>query len=100
MFSRRDQGYENCRLDDVPHKRLTASSQVFDFRFDGMRKQQGRSNLLKLEVTQAGTLNAIAFWFDLHLDAECTITTGACLLDFRSFVPLISKEFTCFCFLL
>ena len=91
LLFRWDKGYENCRLDDIPHKRLTAPSQVFDFRFDGMQKQQGRSNLLKLEVAQAGTLNAIAFWFDLHLDAECTITTGAYLLNLYSFVPLISK---------
>ena len=85
LFSRWDKGYENCRLDDIPHKRLTAPAQVLDFRFDGMQRQQGRSNLLKLEVAEAGTLNAIAFWFDLHLDAECTITTGACPLNLPSF---------------
>lgn len=29
-----------------------------------------------LQVTAPGTLNAIVFWFDLHLDAEETLTNG------------------------
>lgn len=37
-----------------------------------------RDTLLKLEVIAPGKLNAIVFWFDLHLDDTETLTTGAC----------------------
>ena len=36
--------------------------------------------MLKLEVVAEGVLNAIAFWFDLHLDDEETLTNGSCVL--------------------
>ncbi len=60
----------------MPHKRLTKPAQAFEYFFEGMRKGQQRDHLIKLEVTAAGTLNAIAFWFDLHLDEDESITTG------------------------
>ena len=71
-----DKGYENCRLSEVPHVRLTAPAKVFGFCLDGASKPRGRDNLLKLQVERAGRLNAIAFWFDLQLDDTCTITSG------------------------
>ncbi|KAK9825810.1 hypothetical protein WJX74_009582 [Apatococcus lobatus] len=71
-----DKGYEACYLDDLPHKVLTKPAQAFEYFFEGMRKGQQRDHLLKLEVTSAGTLNALAIWFDLHLDEEESITTG------------------------
>lgn len=33
--------------------------------------------MLKLEVVREGLLNAVAFWFDLHLDDCETLTSGA-----------------------
>lgn len=33
--------------------------------------------MLKLEVVAEGLLNAVAFWFDLHLDDCETLTNGA-----------------------
>lgn len=79
-----DKGYENCRLEDVPHRRLTNPAQVFKFRFDGVGKARGRNNLLGLEVVAPGKLNAVAFWFDLHLDEQCSLTTGRDLPKFAS----------------
>ena len=35
-------------------------------------------DVLQLEVVAEGVLNAIVFWFDLHLDEESTITNGPC----------------------
>lgn len=35
-----------------------------------------RDTLLKLEPVAEGTLNAVVFWFDLHLDNVETITSG------------------------
>ena len=32
--------------------------------------------MIKLEVVAPGTLNAIVFWFDLHLDDTETLTNG------------------------
>jgi hypothetical protein len=32
--------------------------------------------VLKLEPVAAGLLNAVVFWFDLHLDDEETLTNG------------------------
>lgn len=71
-----DKGYESCYLDDMPHKVLTRPAQAFEYFFEGIRKGQQRDHLVKLEVTAAGTLNALAIWFDLHLDEEESITTG------------------------
>lgn len=36
-----------------------------------------RESLLRLEVVAEGRLNAVAFWFDLHLDEQETLTNGA-----------------------
>ena len=67
---------EAVHLEDLPHKVLTQPARVFEFSFDGTRKARGRENLVKLHVTQEGTLNAVAFWFDLHLDDQISITSG------------------------
>lgn len=71
-----DKGYENCSLSRIPHRRLSAPCKVFNFSFNGLSKIRGRDNLLKLKAEQEGTLNAIVFWFDLHMDSDTTITTG------------------------
>ena len=31
-----------------------------------------------MQVIEDGTINAVAFWFDLHLDAQESLTTGGC----------------------
>ncbi len=77
MDCRWEADYESCFLDDTPHKRLTLPAKVFEYSFDGPRKARGREHAVKLELVQPGCLNAIVFWFDLHLDEQETITTGA-----------------------
>lgn len=49
---------------------------MFEYFFEGDRKGRGRDNILKLEVIAKGEMNAVAFWFDLHLDAEESICSG------------------------
>ncbi|KAK9815442.1 hypothetical protein WJX72_003717 [[Myrmecia] bisecta] len=71
-----DKDCEACLLDEMPHRPLTKPAKVFEYFFDGLRKGRGRENIVKLETTATGTMNAIAFWFDLHLDDEQTITTA------------------------
>ncbi len=51
-------------------------SQAFELFFDGRERGGGRHALLRMRATRPGKLNAIAFWFDLHLDGETTITTA------------------------
>ncbi|KAL3131069.1 hypothetical protein ABBQ38_000384 [Trebouxia sp. C0009 RCD-2024] len=71
-----DKGYETCQLDQLPHTGLTKPCKVFDYFFEGERKGRGRDNIVKLEVAAEGDMNAVAFWFDLHLDEEASICSG------------------------
>ena len=63
-------------LRDIPHRRLTRPKKVFEFFFDGALKSTAQEGVIKLEPIAAGHLNAVCFWFDLHLDEEATITTA------------------------
>ena len=40
------------------------------------RKYAPREEPISFEITEEGTFNAIAFWFDLELDEETTLTTN------------------------
>lgn len=72
-----DASYEAVSLDDLPYRRLTKPIKVFEQWFDGIeRKARGRESMLKLEVVGEGVLNAVVFWFDLHLDDKETITNA------------------------
>ena len=51
--------------------------QVMELFFQGARKSGPRDTMLRLDIMAEGTLNAVVFWFDLHLDDERTITSGA-----------------------
>ena len=66
-------------LGKVPHKRLTKPAKVFDFHFQGARKPLGRDTMVRLDTVTHGTLNAVVFWFDVHLDEQCSLTSGEAL---------------------
>lgn len=68
--------YEACYLDDLPHRRLTHPKKVFEYFFEGDRRGRGRDNIVKLDIVEPGVVNAIAFWFDLHMDDVESITNG------------------------
>ncbi len=74
--SRWDKGYETCQLDELPHTCLTKPCKVFEYFFEGERKGRGRDNIVKLDVIAEGIMNAVAFWFDLHLDEEESLCSG------------------------
>jgi len=61
---------------DIPHRQLTRPKKVFEFFFDGAVKSTAQEGSIKLEPIADGQLNAVCFWFDLHLDEEATITTA------------------------
>lgn len=71
-----DSASEAVRLCDMPHRRLTRPKKVFEFFFDGAMKSSAQEGILKLEPVADGIMNAVCFWFDLHLDEEATITTA------------------------
>ncbi|DBA83709.1 TPA: hypothetical protein ACH3X1_006247 [Trebouxia sp. C0004] len=71
-----DKGYETCQLDKLSHTCLTKPCKVFEYFFEGERKGRGRDNIVKLDVIAEGMLNAVAFWFDLHLDEEESLCNG------------------------
>ena len=70
-------------LDRVPHTRLTRPAKVFDFHFQGQRKALGRDTMVRLETIAQGTLNAVVYWFDLHLDEDCSLCSGMPLSSMR-----------------
>lgn len=72
-----DKSYAAVRMAGVPHRRLTKPKRVAEFFFDGSDADAPPIEAaLKLEVTETGLLNAIVFWFDLHMDEVETITTA------------------------
>ena len=68
--------YEAVHLATLPHRRLTKPRRVFEVFLDGSAKDSAQEGVMKLEVLADGLLNAVVFWFDLHLDEEATITSA------------------------
>jgi protein arginine N-methyltransferase 7 len=71
-----DTAYEGVRMQDTPHRVLTRPKKVFEFFFDGALKSTAQEGVIKLELIADGCLNAVCFWFDLHLDEEATLTSA------------------------
>jgi len=71
--------YEGIELGQCRHNWIPLSDPVSVFDFDFY---QAESNLqpakatFNVEVTTAGVCNAIAFWFDLHLDENNSLSTS------------------------
>lgn len=76
LLHRWDAQYETVRLSDIEHKCLTKPRKVFEYSFCEQSKARGKEAMLKLDVIEKGHLNAIVFWFVLHLDDEISISTG------------------------
>jgi len=68
--------YEGTYMRDERYRILTKPKKVFEFFFDDSQKSKGRETVLKVETIAHGYLNAVCFWFDLHMDEEETITTA------------------------
>lgn len=71
-----DSTYEATYMRDQPYRVLTKPKKVFEFFFDDSQKSKGRETVLKMETIAHGYMNAVCFWFDLHMDEEETITTA------------------------
>eukprot|EP00898_Chlorokybus_atmophyticus_P002559 jgi/Chlat1/3303/Chrsp22S03463 len=69
--------YEGVTLKDFKWRALSDPFEVFAFDFydiDGNLKPQSKQ--LTVPVTASGTLTAIAFWWDLQLDADTVYSTS------------------------
>ena len=96
-----DASYEQCQLDKVPHTCLTKPCKALEYCFEGQGtgRGRGRDNIVQLEVVADGILNAVAFWFDLHLDSEISLCSGerqvCCMCPALHLVQAHSESFTC-----
>ncbi|WP_051340176.1 methyltransferase domain-containing protein [Azospirillum halopraeferens] len=71
----RNPSYAALSLTDLPHRRLTDAVPVarIDLADPPLPGPMGRA---VLTAGAAGTVHAVAFWYDLHVDAEITVSTG------------------------
>ena len=58
----------------------------FDF-YDSVANMKPASSELLLPIIERGVCNAMAFWFELHLDEESSLSTS----------PYVSKVASCVC---
>ena len=72
--------YEGVNLEKLPKsawKALANPKPFFNFDFYAWEENmRPREVPISFEITEEGTFNAIAFWFDLELDEETTLTTN------------------------
>ena len=72
--------YEGVNLEKLPKgawKALAEPKPFFNFDFyDWEENMRAKEEKMSFEITEKGVFNAIAFWFDLELDDEITLTTN------------------------
>jgi len=72
------EGYQQLRLQDYAHRRLTESFDVFEFDFY-KSKADTEEREVELPVFASGVCDAVCFWFKLNLDEEINISTAPVL---------------------
>lgn len=71
----RNPAYRALSLNDLPHRRL--ADPVMAARFDlACPPLPGPVGHFAFTVGVAGIVHAVAFWYDLHVDDEITVSTG------------------------
>ena len=72
--------YEGVNLEKLPKnswRALARPKPFFNFDFYAWEENmRPKEEAMSFEITEEGTFNAIAFWFDLELDEEITLTTN------------------------
>lgn len=78
-FRKRDQ-YERFQLNLLDHVKLSETFPVWSVDFKQLPLATGNEEPnripLTAKVTASGTVHAVAFWFDLHLDEDITLNSG------------------------
>ena len=72
--------YEGVNLEKLPKNTWKALAKpkpffYFDF-YDYEKNLRAKEEHMTFEITENGVFNAIAFWFDLELDDQVTLTTN------------------------
>jgi len=67
-------GFIGHHLDKMNYRPLTSVIPVFDFDFKQIMFNS--TNPIRVEVLANGTCHAIAYWFELGLDSETTVSTS------------------------
>ena len=92
--------YLDIRLDREPHRMLSAPARVVSFDFSHLPAfvPHDAPSEVRLDVTSTadGVVHAVAFWFDLALDDEITISTapGAGLTAWGQAVQFFDERLT------
>ena len=71
-----DSSYETVDARNFEYRAITDPVKISDIFFDSEDRKNMREKLLKLPVKNQGLLNAVMFWFDLHLDDVETISNN------------------------
>ncbi len=67
--------YRSVQLNHETHRQLSEPFHVVTFEFADLPTTE-RNRRVEIPITESGTAHAVVFWFDLHLDAETTVSTG------------------------
>jgi len=74
--------YQQMLLNRLEHTRLSAPFDVFSVDFyKSSECNEGMDEILKIECTQDGVLDAVGLWFSMDLDDERTISTAPGSVD-------------------
>ncbi|GAB5524661.1 MAG: protein arginine N-methyltransferase [Roseivirga sp.] len=79
IFSSPDQ-YLPVKLSSLDHEFLSAPVAFYSFDFSNIPEEREASNPhtaeVDFEVVKKGSAHAVAFWFELHLDDQLTLSSG------------------------
>ena len=68
------EGYAPMRLHTVSHVKLSAATAAMRFDFANLSDALGGEVKLTVPALRSGTCNGVAWWFDLHLDEQTTLS--------------------------
>eukprot|EP00966_Prymnesium_polylepis_P070265 1633462-Prymnesium_polylepis.1 len=68
------EGYAPVRLHTVSHVKLSSAAAAMRFDFARLADSLGGEVTLRLNAVRRGACNAVAWWFDLHLDEHSTLS--------------------------
>lgn len=68
--------YTGYHLDKMSYRALSKPTPVFEFDFNRIPEPGIIESRFEFEPLDNGSLHAVAYWFELRLDAETTITTA------------------------
>ncbi len=72
--------YSKVFLNNTPYKSLSRENKIWDLDFYKLPKvaliSDPNLSIIEIEVVEDGEIHAIAFWFDLQMDKELSVSSG------------------------